>query len=428
MKKSLLFISALIAVSASFAQTSTVAVPNAGFELWPSGKLGSWSDSLTTVTVSSPGTSTVTSTTTTHLLTADSVNSNVQSGNKSIVVTSNQVNNSGLVFLVPGAMVSGNNASVTIKTNIKYTVAFPPTYTVNGTPSVNIQGQIPFNNTLAPSGLTGYYKYKSDSAITGSISVILFKGADTVGIYLNSAAVQATPIDTLDAASYAFAKQAAWTAFSFSLSPNPLKGLTSIPTTIDSVRIVVLTCMPGQIAKNKTSAHDSVFLDQLAFTYFVPAPVVSVSGHTLTSSVTTGNQWYMDGAPLSGQTSNTFVVTQSGSHSYTDVVTIDGVSSAASNAVLITAISNVLDGDQFGVSQNNPNPFSGTTSISFSTPNSGTVQFTVVDLLGRVVNSQTINANAGVNTITYAGSDSGTYFYTISDGVHSVTKKLVVSK
>jgi len=88
-----------------------------------------------------------------------------------------------------------------------------------------------------------------------------------------------------------------------------------------------------------------------------------------------------------------------------------------------------LDANTFGVLQNVPNPFSGTTSISFSTPNSGTVQFTVVDLLGRVVNSQTINANAGVNTITYAaGSDSGTYFYTISDGVHSVTKKLVVSK
>jgi len=53
----------------------------------------------------------------------------------------------------------------------------------------------------------------------------------------------------------------------------------------------------------------------------------------------------------------------------------------------------------------------------------------VVDMLGRVVNSQTINASAGTNTITYAaGADSGTYFYTISDGVHSVTKKMVVYK
>lgn len=425
MKKLLLFILALITGSASFSQTSTIVVPNAGFELWPNSKLAGWSDSLTTITTSDyPNPVTVTPN---YFPTADSIKSNVNSGNKSIVVHSNYYNNNGLIFLIPGAMVSGNNASVTIRSKIHVVTTPTPSYSLIGKQTVNIQGRIPFNNTLAPNGLTGYYKYKSDSAIQGSVTVLLFKGKDTVGFYLNSIAAQKSPIDTINVTSYALVKQTAWTAFSFSLSPNPLKGYTSIPTTIDSVRIVILTSMPGDI--NKTSAVDSLFIDQLAFTYFIPAPTITVSGNTLSSSAATGNQWYMDGNILVGETASTYTITQAGSHSYSDIISIDGVSSAPSVPQILTAISNTLDRNQFSISQNNPNPFSGSTSISFSLPNSGTIQFTVVDLLGRIVNHQSINANAGVNTITYvAGSDSGTYFYTISDGVHSVTKKLVVSK
>lgn len=89
-----------------------------------------------------------------------------------------------------------------------------------------------------------------------------------------------------------------------------------------------------------------------------------------------------------------------------------------------------LNEKQFGVLQNAPNPFNGTTTIKFSTPTTENVQFTVVDILGRVVHSQTISASAGINTITYSSgsSDSGTYFYTISNSTNSITKKLVVYK
>jgi hypothetical protein len=55
---------------------------------------------------------------------------------------------------------------------------------------------------------------------------------------------------------------------------------------------------------------------------------------TLTSSSATGNQWYLNGNPIGGQTNQAYVATASGS--YTVVVTTSGCSSAASSATTVT--------------------------------------------------------------------------------------------
>ena len=55
---------------------------------------------------------------------------------------------------------------------------------------------------------------------------------------------------------------------------------------------------------------------------------------TLTSSSSTGNQWYLDGAAISGATSNTYTAAASGS--YTVKVTTNGCTSAASAAIVVT--------------------------------------------------------------------------------------------
>jgi hypothetical protein len=365
MKKSLLFISALVAGSLGYAQSVTV--PNGGFESWSNANLDSWSDSLTTVTTTSLNGAYFDGPTSTQYQTADSVVTDVNNGSNSVLVRTTATTVSGISVIIPGIMVSGNNASATIATNVNVTGSGPYTLNTVGTPTVSIQGHIAFNNTKAPIGIKGFYKYKSDSALTGSLSPILFKGGDTVAGYADLTKLQAaiTANDTLDALVYSFAKTNSWTSFSLSFTANVLGGFTSIPATIDSIRIVAITCSPSGLVTGKSSAGDSLFLDQLEFIY-ATGPV---------------------------------------------------------------AIASVESGATFSVSQNVPNPFSGTTAITVNTPNAGALQFTVVDMLGRVVNSQTINASAGANTITYAaGADSGTYFYTISDGVHTVTKKMVVYK
>lgn len=81
----------------------------------------------------------------------------------------------------------------------------------------------------------------------------------------------------------------------------------------------------------------------ISFCINPPKPIISVATPTpstfvLTSSVSTGNQWYRDGAAISGADGNTITAVESGS--YTLIVTTDGCSSVASDAkvILITGL------------------------------------------------------------------------------------------
>ena len=75
-----------------------------------------------------------------------------------------------------------------------------------------------------------------------------------------------------------------------------------------------------------------------------PTPTISANGPTsfctggsvtLTSSSATGNQWYLDGNPLNGETSQQYVATTPGS--YTVVVTAGGCDSLASAATIVSS-------------------------------------------------------------------------------------------
>ena len=75
-----------------------------------------------------------------------------------------------------------------------------------------------------------------------------------------------------------------------------------------------------------------------------------------------------------------------------------------------------------------PNPFTDFTQINIQAATAGTYDFAVTDLLGRTVNRQTLNVNAGDNSFTFNGSDlaKGIYIYAISQGDKVTSGKLVV--
>jgi hypothetical protein len=87
--------------------------------------------------------------------------------------------------------------------------------------------------------------------------------------------------------------------------------------------------------------------------------------------------------------------------------------------------------DRFSLSQNYPNPFNPTTNISFSIPTSGDVRLAVFDAMGRQV---ALLANgkfeAGTYNIDFNASSlaSGIYFYTLSAGEFTQTKKMMLIK
>jgi hypothetical protein len=118
---------------------------------------------------------------------------------------------------------------------------------------------------------------------------------------------------------------------------------------------------------------------------------------TLSSNAATGNQWYLNGSPINGQTGTTLLVNASGS--YTVVSTsLEGCPSATSNAILVTV-----------------NPLAATPTATVTQPTcavaTGTI--TVTAPLG-AGNSYTLD---GTTTISWPSVS----FSAVAPGVHTIS-------
>lgn len=81
------------------------------------------------------------------------------------------------------------------------------------------------------------------------------------------------------------------------------------------------------------------------------------------------------------------------------------------------------------VSQNFPNPFSGTSTINVNLRESSELNLRVSNLMGQCMLEQTLlNAQPGLNklTIDAAGFTPGVYFYTVTAGSASISKKMII--
>ena len=114
---------------------------------------------------------------------------------------------------------------------------------------------------------------------------------------------------------------------------------------------------------------------------------------------------------------------------YAQNINLDGT---FGNPMGVTPVSSNLP-DKYSLSQNYPNPFNPSTKIRFSIPASGqgNVKLSVYDVLGREV-SVLVNQylKPGEYEVNWNASDipSGIYFYKISSGNFSETKKMMLVK
>ncbi|MBK9334567.1 MAG: T9SS type A sorting domain-containing protein [Ignavibacteria bacterium] len=119
--------------------------------------------------------------------------------------------------------------------------------------------------------------------------------------------------------------------------------------------------------------------------------------------------------------------------------TVYGFAVTANGAVLkltetittVNSISSSVPAD-FKLDQNFPNPFNPATTINFSIPNSSKVNLKIYNSLGKEVTTlvdEFLNAGS-YSTEFKASSDltSGIYFYTITAGNFTDTKKLMLLK
>lgn len=88
-----------------------------------------------------------------------------------------------------------------------------------------------------------------------------------------------------------------------------------------------------------------------------------------------------------------------------------------------------LDMNRFSVSQNSPNPFTGKTIISYTVLNGTEVAFTLYNVMGELVKESSYSAAQGINTIELDSEelDSGIYFYTLSNGKETISKRMIVA-
>ncbi|MEY4105873.1 MAG: hypothetical protein RL181_215 [Bacteroidota bacterium] len=80
--------------------------------------------------------------------------------------------------------------------------------------------------------------------------------------------------------------------------------------------------------------------------------------------------------------------------------------------------------------RNTPNPFQDITTIEVNSGFRGRFEFRVSDFTGRVMHREAVQIYVGDNRIPFDGGalPNGIYIYTLSDGVHSVSRKMVLHR
>ncbi len=86
---------------------------------------------------------------------------------------------------------------------------------------------------------------------------------------------------------------------------------------------------------------------------------------------------------------------------------------------------------EYKLTQNYPNPFNPNTNFSFSIPRNEIVSLKIFDMLGNLVDTYYDGVlNAGTYSVVFEGANlsSGVYFYTLTAGNFTETKRMVLMK
>lgn len=194
----------------------------------------------------------------------------------------------------------------------------------------------------------------------------------------------------------------------WSVNGDPIGGATSQSFVATAAGNYTTTVTNAFQCASAASAITTVTVNPLP-----PTPTITPGGPTtfyaggsvtLTSSSASGNQWYLNGNPIGGETNQQYVATASGNYSVT--VTSIGCSSAASSTITVTAMPppdlsiSVTD----GVTQVNPG---GTTTYTIIATNNGPSPApgsTVADTFPAALTCAWTCAGAGGGTCTASGS------------------------
>jgi PKD repeat protein len=156
------------------------------------------------------------------------------------------------------------------------------------------------------------------------------------------------------------------------------------------------------------------------------APSITQSGNTLTSTVTGASyQWYLNGSPVSGATSQSYTAAQNGNYTV-EVIDANGCgTTSASLTVTVTGVAELIALDAFIVY---PNPNEGTFEVSFNVSVTGNYTLELRNVLGQLVYIEKLDHFTGeykrkIDISTYG---KGIYTVSLTNEEKASVKKVVV--
>ena len=155
-------------------------------------------------------------------------------------------------------------------------------------------------------------------------------------------------------------------------------------------------------------------------------PSISANGYLLTSSAPAGNQWYKDGAAISGATSQTYTVQATAW--YWTVVTLSTCSSDTSNHLYILWVG--IDEKNSSSVDIYPVPNNGRFNMAISSEKESTYKLDIYNNLGVKIygdRSLTVKGNS-ITAIDMGKVPAGLYTVILRSENSQVTRKVLVNK
>lgn len=173
---------------------------------------------------------------------------------------------------------------------------------------------------------------------------------------------------------------------------------------------------------SNTSAITAVTVNPLPV-----VPVITQVGTTLTSTVEASYQWYLNGTPIIGATSQSYTFTANGSYTV-EVTTASGCSEMSAPTVITTTeIATLALPNSINIY---PNPYNDNTNILVNIFESSTVSIEVYNILGEKVQSL-VNSDLAAGAYRYKfsakqiGYSSGIYFVRVNINDRASITKII---
>jgi PKD repeat protein len=187
----------------------------------------------------------------------------------------------------------------------------------------------------------------------------------------------------------------------------------------------VVTCSLTSTASCATSSTANSNSISMTVNPIPSTPTITQNGSVLTSSAVSGNQWYLDGNPIVGETNQTYTYTVNGT--YTVIETTNGCSSAESAPVVIINVG-IGNADAAYALSVYPNPNDGNFELSFYSSEKSVYTIKIENAIGQLVYNEEIKDFTGKYSKKLSVVEFGKGVYTVSliNTKKETVKKIIV--